>query len=253
MAEVITFAHHKGGTGKTTSCISVAGYLAIAGKRVLVVDLDPQANATAGLGVVKKAGYTMYHVMDKKLPMSKVILGTNHENIHLAPSNSNLIKSDLRVYNSRNDAKILRNALKEIESYYEYILIDTPPSNAHFLINALVAADNVMVVLDTGIFALEGIESLNKFFRETNKRYGSKIKIDDVLLTKCKNSIIPFLKDDATEEIQEEIIKRFKDRFYSVPYSDIIYKTHKEGIPISHYKPRSKVGRMYEKVAESFM
>jgi chromosome partitioning protein len=249
MTKTITFAHHKGGTGKTTSCISVAGFLAKAGNRVLVVDLDPQGNATAGLGISKKSGHTMYHVMEGKTAMVNIVYGTNHEDIHVAPANQQLMKADLRVYKSKKDARILKNALAEIKDYYDYILIDSPPSNAHFLVNSLVASDGVALVADTGVFAVEGIEGLNKFIKEANKRYGCKIKVDNVLLTRCKRPF--FVTNKPTKEIKKELQEIYGDRLHLVPYSDLIYETHMEGIPISHYKPKSKVGKAYQKIAES--
>jgi len=128
MAQVITFAHYKGGTGKTTSCINVAGHLAKQGKKVLVVDLDPQGNATSGLGIDKKGiRASMAHVMSKKTDIRNTILKTNIENIHVAPANPDLAIANLTAYKTRSDALILEKSLRGIKKHYDYILVDTPP------------------------------------------------------------------------------------------------------------------------------
>lgn len=155
---IITFAHYKGGTGKTTSCLSVAGWLAKFGKKVLVIDLDPQGNATSGLGIDKKnLDKTMYEVMNDYEKIKKgVIIETPIENINLAPATHQLEMLNLRVYNNKSDAKILVRGIDKIRDYYDFILIDTPPVHSHFIINGMAAADKIFVVLDPGIFALEG-------------------------------------------------------------------------------------------------
>ena len=121
---ILTFAHYKGGTGKTTSCLSVAGWLAKNGKRVLVVDLDPQGNATTGLGIEKSSlDDNMFHVMNKRKEIKEIILETDIENLHIAPANSSLGKINLVSYEKDSDARILLDVLEKVRFYYDYILI----------------------------------------------------------------------------------------------------------------------------------
>ncbi|MEK6984248.1 MAG: AAA family ATPase [Nanoarchaeota archaeon] len=215
MAKTITFAHFKGGTGKTTSCINVAGFLAKQGKKVLVVDIDPQGNLTSGLGIDKNSlKYNMYHVMNKEIDIKNSILKTQTENVHLVPSNADLLGANLRAYKSKNDAKILKNALSSVNKFYDYILIDTPPSNWHFIVNGVVAAHSVVLCLDPGIFALEGVDTFNNVFRSYCKKIGVDLNISMALLTKTQNSFLPFLKNTSAEikkGAKDYVVKPFEE------------------------------------------
>ncbi len=246
---IITFAHYKGGTGKTTSCISVAGHLAKQNKKVLVVDLDPQGNATSGLGIDKKTlDKTMYDVMEEKKQMREIILATKICNLHIAPSNQNLEKVNLRAYKRKADALILKKTLGDIQDYYDFVLIDTPPIHSHFIINGIAAADKVFVVLDPGIFALEGLETLQESFGEFFKKLGLNFNIAGVLITRTSKSFFPWRKN-YSQEIKKHIENNFNKKVFMIPYSEHIYQTHVKGIPISHYKPGSKLSKAYESVS----
>ena len=250
---IITFAHYKGGTGKTTSCLSVAGWLAKKGKKVLVVDLDPQGNATSGLGIDKKTLVeSTYDIMrDKRKKIDSIILETGIENLHVAPADQNLDRINLRVYKKRADALYLKNALKKVKKYYDYILIDTPPVHSHFIINGMAAADDVIVVLDPGIFALEGIEILKGSFGDFFKKLNLNLNIKMALITRSPKFSL-FRKNHA-KEIKKDTEKTLGKKVFLIPYSDHIYNTHVKGNPISHYKPRSKVGKAYGRVAKNIL
>jgi len=253
LAKTITFAHFKGGTGKTTSCISIAGFLAKQGKKVLAVDLDPQANLTAGLGIDKSILKShIQHVMNKKINIKNTILTTQTENIHLVPAHHDLIKASLKAYTSKNDAKILKNALSKVQKFYDFILIDTPPSDGHFIVNGAIAADDVILVLDPGIFALEGIDTFTNVFQDYCKKLGATLNISMALLTKSQNSFLPFIKNPSKEikEGAEEILGK---KVFNVPHSNAIYESQIKGVPISHHKPNSNVGRAYSKISEAIL
>lgn len=250
---IITFVNYKGGTGKTTSCISIAGFLAKQGKDVLVIDLDPQGNATSGLGIDKNSlKFGMHDVMDKKKNIRQIILASKTENIHVAPANHNLARFNLTSYKTKSDARILNKALRGIKKYHDYILIDTPPIYGHFIINGMVAADEVIAIVDPGIFALEGLATLEHYFRDYLKKLGSDLNLNTVLIVRSQDSILPW-KKKYSKEIGQEIEKTFKKKVFMMPYSDHIYETHARTIPISHYKPRSKIGKQYEKVAKKYL
>jgi len=246
---IITFAHYKGGTGKTTSCLSIAGWLAKFGEKVLVVDFDPQGNATSGLGIDKKTLIeSIYDIMrNKRKKISSIILETGIKNLHLVPADQNLDRINLKTYQKRSDALYLKNALKDIKKYYDYILIDTPPVHSHFIINGMAAADSIIVVLDPGIFALEGIEILKDSFGDFFKKLNLNLNIDMALITKSPGFSL-FRKNHA-KEIRKDTKRILEKEVFIIPYSNHIYHTHIKGKPISHYKPRSKVGRAYKKVA----
>ena len=253
---IICFAHYKGGTGKTTSCLSIAGWLARFGKKVLVIDLDPQGNATSGLGIDKKTlNRTMYDVMGDYDKIKKgVIVETSIENINLAPATHQLEMLNLRVYNNKADAKILIKGIDKIKDYYDFILIDTPPVNSHFIINGMAAADKVLVVLDPGIFALEGVQVMKEHFGNFFDKLGMKLTIDGALITKVPQySIFSMFKKNHIKDIKNEVENMLDKEVFLIPYSEEIYDTHRLGKPISHHKPRSKVGKVYEKIARKLI
>ena len=246
---IIAFAHYKGGTGKTTSCLSVAGYLARFGRKVLVVDLDPQGNATSGLGIDKKGvNDDMAEVMAKKKKLADVIVETDVEGLHLAPASNELALMNIKSYQSATQAKVLERALAKVKGEYDFILIDTPPVHSHFIINGMAAADKVFVVLDPGIFALEGIETLKNTFGKFFKKMGLDLNIEGAIVTKYQTSILPW-KKNFSREIRDNVIGILDKGAYAVPYSEDIFETHVRGLPISHFKPRSRVGRAYKEVA----
>lgn len=250
---ILTFAHYKGGTGKTTSCLSVAGYLAKLGRRVLVVDLDPQGNATSGLGIDKTTlTDSMYEVMkNKRKKINSIILKTGIENLHLAPADQHLDLVNLNSYAKKSDAIRLKNVLGSAKDYYDYILIDTPPVHSHFIINGMAAADGVIVVLDPGIFALEGIKILKDSFGDFFEKLGLDLNIEMALITKVPN--FSLFRKNYAKEIKKDTEKLLRKKVFAIPYSNNIYFTHVKGVPISHYKPGSKVGKAYKKVVENIL
>jgi chromosome partitioning protein len=250
---IITFAHYKGGTGKTTSCLSIAGWLAKEGKKVLVVDLDPQGNTTSGLGIDKRTlTESIYDIMgNRRRKINNIILETGIDNLHLAPADQNLDMINLKSYKKKTEALYLKNALKDSKKYYDYILIDTPPIHSHFIINGMAAADKVIVVLDPGIFALEGIEILKETFGDFFKKLNLNLNIEMALVT--KTPAFSLFRRNHAKDIKREAEKLLKKKVFMIPYSNHIYNTHVKGIPISHYKPTSKVGRTYKKVAKNIL
>ena len=189
--------------------------------------------------------------MNKKKSIKSIILKTPIENIHVAPATNSLMQTNMKSYRNKNDALILNNSLKDVKKHYDNILIDTPPSYGHFIINAAFASDEVILVLDPGIFALESIESLHEIFDEYGKKVGKDIKVTKALLTKCQKTWVPFSKT-PTKEIGDELRNIYKE-VYTIPYSNKVYKSQINGLPISHYKPKSNVGLSYQKIAEAIL
>ena len=259
-AQCIVFANHKGGTGKTTSCLSIAGFLARSGHKVLVVDFDPQANATSGLGLDGMSlRASMYDaVLDQcegceGMPITQVILETNLENIHAAPSELDLAVAEVIMQRSRKRTTILRRILEMVRPFYDYILIDLPPSSGLLTINGLCAADRMVVALDPSVFALEALENLKKSFHDVRRMARHSIhRITAVLVRYVKPDPVSRLlgSRNASQEIEARLKEMF-DPVFIVPDSVEIYRAQKKGMPISHLAPGSRVGKAYRRIAES--
>ncbi len=288
----ITFSHHKGGTGKTTTCLNVAGFLALAGKRVLVVDADPQANATMGLGIYPDSRRRhMYDVFMSvfegfpDVPITEVITRTE-AGVDLAPSNLDLVGVEPSLYMIDDRAGILRDLLEPVRHSYDYILIDTPPSMGQFVVNGLVAADHVVVTIDAGIFALRGIDGLETIFADISEIVGHRVTADLAVLTRWEQSSsiesIPTrtglsgllarllgrgdphsdvganaARSAAAEEerrarIEAEVKRRF-GRVETVPFSREVYEAQQRGLPIAQYAPESAAGVAYRRIAQGVL
>jgi chromosome partitioning protein len=271
---IIAFAHHKGGTGKTTSCLNIAGFLVKSGNRVLVVDVDPQANATSGLGLNPDAiNYSMYDLFMgmvpgyKRVPIDDIIQETR-SGIDIAPSNLELVGAEPFLYTLEERATLLKEILLPVRERYDFILIDTPPSMGQYVINGLVASDHTVVTFDRGVFALNGLHTLMAIFSDIKEIIGNRITPDLAILTRwdCKNhmksGIRGFLsrfsdKNSPDKKKEEEMIKEFEaevskyfNLVYPVPYGREIYEAQKAGLPISHFAPDSPAGKAYYKIAE---
>jgi len=259
-AECIAFANTKGGTGKTTSCLSIAGYLAKGGSKVLVVDFDPQANATSGLGIdAMTLPYSMYDVVLAQcdgyegVPITRVILETDVENLHLAPSELDLVVVEVLMQRTRNRAGILNRALEEVRPLYDYILIDLPPGSGPLMINGLCASDQVVVPVDPSIFSLEALEDLKALFRDIKRMAGYSINQITVILIRYIRPNL-FSRMLRQRNPSQKVETRLRETFHTVfvvPNATEIYEAQREGLPISHYAPGSRIGRAYEEIARS--
>jgi chromosome partitioning protein len=259
-AKRIVFANHKGGTGKTTSCLSIAGYLAKGGSKVLVVDFDPQASATSGLGIdVTTVKHSMYDVVldqcgrYKGVPITQVILHTDVENLHVAPSELDLGVAEVLGQRTRNRASILSQALEEVKPLYDYVLIDLPSSLGLLMINGLCASDQVVVPVDPSIFSLEALEGLGTLLRDVEQMAGHSINQIMVILIRYVRPGL-FSRMLHRHNPSQEVETRLRDMFqtvFVVPDSAKIYEAQREGVPISHYAPESKIGGAYAEIARS--
>jgi len=278
---IVAFAHHKGGTGKTTSCLNVAGYLQKSGRSVLVVDCDPQANATAGLGVdpdtLELSMYDLFMSAFEGFPdvvINDIIVPTA-SGVDLAPATLDLVGVEPYLYSIEDRAGLLREALAGVRGNYDFILIDTPPSMGQFVINGLVAADHTIVTLDPGTFALRGMEALSTVFHDIREMLGENVTTDLAILTRWKGpddrtaktgGLALFLKrifspgPSPEEERERERLKMFEaevrkafKQVFIVPYSPAIYETQQKGLPISHYAPESDAGREYRAITTALL
>jgi chromosome partitioning protein len=247
---------------------------------VLIIDCDPQANATAGLGVDPFAQqpdmYDVFMSFFDGFPdifLEDVIIETG-SGIHLAPSSLDLVGVEPYLYNIEERAEILKEALSSVKDAYEYILIDTPPSMGQFVINGLVAAEKTIVTLDSGIFALKGIEALATIFDDIEENVGGEIVADMAILTRWGNGadattpidgIATFLKrilyggspngNGSSEKkrldaFEHEVRKLFSS-VYTVPFDESVYEAQQKGMPLSLYAPESAAARSYREITDA--
>ena len=256
VAKTIAFVHHKGGTGKTTSCLNIAGWLVKMDKRVLVVDLDPQGNATAGLGVDRNTCEgTIYDVFFGKHNIEEVILETDSQ-VHLAPSSIDLLAVETNMACQINNACILRDNLGGIGEHFDYILIDVPPGSTLLMINGIVASENIIIPLDSGVFAYEAMETLKTLILDLYEELKIETNIMMILLRSYSSSIFD---KGPTKEIKKMLENFLANnlsvnvRLFTIPFSRKIYKAQMKGMPISHFAPFSNVGRAYKRIAKDIL
>lgn len=253
----VAFTHHKGGTGKTTACISVAGWLVRLGKRVLVVDLDPQGNATTGLGIDRDTVEDpIFDVLTGKANIKSSILETA-SGVHLLPSTHSLLKAEQYLAKQKSPTTMLRKKLRNIQKNYNYLCIDTPPSGTLLMLNGIAAAKNIIIPLDTSVFAVETMETLRSLFEMIDETIGTTPVIQQLLLLEYPH--ISFFRKSPTTEIEKalrELLQDYCDEIppiTRIPYSRLIYDSQKQGMPLSHTAPGSRVGKVFRKITEQFM
>jgi chromosome partitioning protein len=262
VAESIVFASLKGGTGKTTSCLSIAGFMAKAGYRSLIIDLDPQNNATRSLGIDSLAlKHTMYDALARYCDgyqgrsLSQVIQPTGIDNLYIAPAEYDMSVAELLMLGRRDRTGILDRVLDEVRHLCDYIFIDLPPSYGLLYLNGLCAADTVVVPLEPGILSLGAIEQLKKSFNEVRLKTGHPLGRIMVILDRYvqPNTVAGmFGRSDASQETEADLNK-IVGHISLVPEAREIYEAQKRGLPISHYAPKSKVGMAYERIARQLV
>lgn len=273
---VITFAHHKGGTGKTTACLNIGGFLKKAGKKVLIIDCDPQANATSGLGVEPgTADHDIYDVFMsgtegfERVPLKNAII-RGADIPDLCPASLDLAGAEPYLYEREDHVSILKNAVATITRRYDFVLIDTPPSMGQFLINGLVAADHTVVTMDTGTFALQGIGSLKTIFSDISENIGVTVVPAMAIITRGKvlreemtpgaavmDGLSRLMGISGRKDLERtrfhEIMAAMKDEFpiaCAIPYDPMVPEAQKRGIPISECGRESPAAAEYARIAD---
>lgn len=250
MAKIIGFINQKGGVGKTTSTINVARYLAEAGKKVLLVDLDPQGNASSGLGIdAKSLEKNLYHAMILGLPPQEIILRTDTEHLHIIPSAQDLAGAEIEMVHIDNREFRLRGVLRQVQSYYDYILIDSPPSLGLLTINGLVACDEVVVPVQTEYYALEGLSQLLGTIELVREHLQPNLKIMGALLTLYDR------RNRLARQVVSEVRAHFPGPVFEnvVPRSVRLAEAPSYGKSILDFDAFSKGARAYKGVVREML
>jgi len=247
MGRIISVSNQKGGVGKTTSTVNLAAYLAEKGKKVLIIDIDPQGNAGFGIGVnAEEIETTIYEVMLGELPIRDAIFDTDVENLYLIPSNIHLSGAQVDLLDSDVREYILKKALHEIKDNFHYIFIDCPPSLGMLTLNALVAADSVLIPLQCEYYALEGLSQLLRIIAMVQEGLNPALKIEGVVLTMydSRTNLANQVVDDVRDYFQDKVFKTI------IPRNVKLSEAPSFGKPISLYDRGSTGGVTYEKLAD---
>ncbi len=246
----IAFCNQKGGVAKTTSAVNIASYLAILGKRTLLIDLDPQANATSGLGIDKGSiEYSIYNVLHEQVNIDTVIVNTQIENLYIIPSSIHLTGAEIELVNLMGREYRLKKALAEMQTPLDYVVFDCPPSLGLLTINGLTAADSIVIPIQCEYYALEGLSQLIKTLDLVRENLNEDLEIEGVLMTLA----------DYRTKLTKEVIDEVKQYFGTKVYKTVIPRTIKLteapgfGQPIALYAPNSLGAKKYEEVAKEIL
>ncbi|WP_312098783.1 ParA family protein [Niallia sp. JL1B1071] len=247
MGKIITVANQKGGVGKTTTSVNLGSCLAYIGKRVLLVDIDPQGNATSGVGIEKAdVDHCIYDVLVDDLEASMVIKQTNVENLDVIPATIQLAGAEIELVSTISREVRLKRALDEVKHNYDYILIDCPPSLGLLTINALTASDAVLIPVQCEYYALEGLSQLLNTVRLVQKHLNHDLAIEGVLLTMLD------ARTNLGLQVIEEVKKYFQDKVYKtiIPRNIRLSEAPSHGEPIIIYDPKSRGAEVYLDLAK---
>lgn len=250
MGKIVSFSNQKGGVGKTTTCVNMAAYIAAEGKKVLLVDMDPQGNATTGLGFSKSSlEQSIYSVLIDDEKALENIMPTEVENLDLLPSNIDLAGAEVELVYKKNRERVLKNALEEIRSRYDYILIDCPPSLGLLTINALACADSVIIPIQSEYYALEGLSQLMNSISLVKQHLNAGLEVDGVVLTMYDSRSL------ISKQIAEEINKFFTKRLFEivVPRNVRLVEASSYGKPIMMHDPKCTGARAYKALTLEYL
>ena len=245
MAKIIATTNQKGGVGKTTTAVNLSACIAELGKKVLLIDLDPQGNATSGLGVSTKNAYTLYDVMADGVEAKKAVKVTKFKNLSVIPASVDLSGCEIELIGVENRESVLKNALKELDGEYDYIFIDSPPSLGLLTLNALTAANSVLVPIQCEYYALEGVGQLMNTLTLIRKRLNPALDIEGVVLTMLDG------RTNLGLQVVSEVKKYFKGKVFAtvVPRNVRLSEAPSHGLPIHIYDPKCSGADAYMKLA----
>ena len=250
MGKIITFANQKGGVGKTTTCINLSAFLALMDKRVLIVDMDPQGNATSGVGIEKTSNLkTMYNVIDGDCSIREAILPTQIQNLFIIPATVDLAGAEIDLVQMSGREKIVKNALARVLEEFDYVMIDCPPSLGLLTVNALTASTSIMIPIQCHFYALEGLSQLMKTLSIVKKKYNPNLSLDGVVVTMFDGRL------NLSLQVLEEIKNYLPGKLFRtpVPRNVRLSEAPSYGMPIKYYDKHSKGALAYEEISKELI
>jgi chromosome partitioning protein len=254
MPKIIAVANQKGGVGKTTTVVNLSSCIAEKGKRVLLVDLDPQGNATSGCGINKKhIKYSTYDFLmsdenNNEIREIKKATSTSYKNLSIIPSTINLAGAEIELVDIEKRESLLKNALSSLQNF-DYIFIDCPPSLGLLTLNALTASDSVLIPIQCEFYALEGLSQLTNTIKQVKRLYNNKLEIEGVLITMYDSRL------NLTTQVLAEVKKFFADKIFKtvIPRNIKISEAPSYGMPINYYDKNAKGTAAYQELADELI
>ncbi|MCI8361969.1 MAG: ParA family protein [Clostridia bacterium] len=249
MGKVVSIANQKGGVGKTTTAVNLSTILAKKGNKVLMIDADPQGNATSGLGINKDVNFSVYDVIVNDVEIENTVQQTIVKNLDVCPSNINLAGAEVELVSMISREHRLKEKIDSQKDKYDYIIIDCPPSLGLITLNAFTASDSVLIPVQCEYYALEGLGQLINTINLVKKHLNKELIVEGALLTMFD------IRTNLSNQVVKEVNKYFENKVYKtvIPRNVKLSEAPSYGMPISVYDPKSKGAKSYEKFVREFL
>jgi chromosome partitioning protein len=249
LGKIIAIANQKGGVGKTTTAITLSALLAKKGKKTILIDADPQGNATSGVGIQEKMEKSVYELLVEDVTIEETLVQSNIKNLKVCPSNINLAGAEVELVSMMSREQRLKEKLEDIKNDYDYIIIDCPPSLGLITLNAFTASNSVLIPIQCEYYALEGLGQLMNTINLVKKHLNKNLEVEGALLTMYD------ARTNLSNQVVKEVKKYFGDKVYKtvIPRNVKLSEAPSYGMPISEYDSHSKGAKSYEKFVKELL